>query len=138
MSTGDVLREPYETLSGRDWLGFAGIAGANFPAVSPEEQFAEKLHAYTLPRTGQENTRVKDLIDLVLLIERTRLDTARLPKAIRETFQRRKTHDVPPALIPPPASWSGPFSEMAAECGLELDVDKHFTVVAQFFGRLSS
>lgn len=41
VSTGDVLREPYETLSGRDWLGFAGIANAKFPAVSPEEQFAE-------------------------------------------------------------------------------------------------
>jgi hypothetical protein len=138
VSTGDVLREPYETLSGRDWLGFAGIAGANFPAVSPEEQFAEKLHAYTMPRTGRENTRVKDLIDLVLLIERTRLDAVRLPKAIRETFQRRKTHNVPPALTPPPASWSGPFLEMAVECGLEPGMDKHFSVVAQFFNGLRS
>jgi hypothetical protein len=99
VSTGDVLREPYETLSGRDWLGFAGIASAKFPAVSPEEQFAEKLHAYTLPRVGRENTRVKDLVDLVLLIERTQLDAARLPRAIRETFQRRKTHEIPSALI---------------------------------------
>ena len=48
VSAGDVLREPYETLSGRDWLGFAGIANATVRAVSPEEQFAEKLHAYTL------------------------------------------------------------------------------------------
>ena len=54
VSTGDVLRGPYESLSGRDWLEFAGIASATFPAVSPEEQFAEKLHAYTLPRTGRE------------------------------------------------------------------------------------
>lgn len=89
VSTGDVLRGPYESLSGRDWLEFAGIASATFPAVSPEEQFAEKLHAYTLPRTGRENTRVKDLVDLVLLIGRVRLNTSRLPQAIRETFQRR-------------------------------------------------
>ena len=137
VSTGDVLREPYEVLSGRDWLGFAGIARANFPAVSPEEQFAEKLHAYTLPRVGRENTRVKDLVDFVLLIERTTLDAARLPMAIRETFQRRRTHGVPPALIPPPTSWSGPFSEMAAECGLEPDIAKHFSIVAQFYSRLN-
>jgi hypothetical protein len=137
VSTGDVLREPYQSLSGRDWLGFAGIASATFPAVSPEEQFAEKLHAYTLPRVGRENTRVKDLVDLLLLIECTRLDAARLPIAIRETFQRRKTHVIPPALIAPPVSWSGPFSEMAAECGLELDMEKHFNLVAQFFHRLS-
>ena len=85
VSTGDVLREPYETLAGRDWLGFAGIPGANFPAVSPEEQFAEKLHAYTLPRVGRENSRVKDLVDLVLLIERTQLDA---PPGCRRPFAK--------------------------------------------------
>jgi hypothetical protein len=63
VSTGDVLRAPYESLLGRDWLWFAGISKMNFPAVSPEEQFAEKLHAYTLPRVSRENTRVKDLVD---------------------------------------------------------------------------
>ena len=137
VSTGDVLREPYESLSGRDWLGFAGVASANFPAVSPEEQFAEKLHAYTLPRVGRENTRVKDLVDLVLLIERTKLDATRLPKAIRETFQRRKTHGISPTLISPPASWSRPFAEMAAECGLEPDMEKHFGMVERFVNKLS-
>jgi hypothetical protein len=137
VSTGDVLREPYEWLSGRDWLRFAGISKTDFQAVSPEEQFAEKLHAYTLPRVGRENTRVKDLVDLILLIERTKLDAARLPKAIRETFQRRKTHEIPAALASPPFSWSRPFAEMAAECGLEPDIGKHFSVVTQFFRRLS-
>jgi hypothetical protein len=137
VSTGDVLREPYEWLSGRDWLRFAGISKTDFQAVSPEEQFAEKLHAYTLPRVGRENTRVKDLVDLILLIERTKLDAARLPKAIRETFQRRKTHEIPAALASPPLSWSRPFAEMAAECGLEPDIGKYFSVVTQFFRRLS-
>ncbi len=137
VSAGDVLREPYEILEGHDWMGFAGIAKARMPAVSGEEQFAEKLHAYTLPRAGRENTRVKDLVDLVLLIERTSLDTARLPEAIRETFQRRNTHSVPTALAPPPASWSGPFAELCGECGLEPDMEKQFGVVALFYSRLS-
>ena len=137
VSTGDVLREPYESLSGRDWLGFAGVASTGFRAVSPEEQFAEKLHAYTLPRGGRENTRVKDLVDLVLLIERTTMNAARLPKAIRETFQRRKTHEIPPALASPPASWSKPFAEMAVECGLAPNMEGQFEVVAKFFSGLS-
>ena len=136
VSTGDVLRGPYESLSGRDWLEFAGIASATFPAVSPEEQFAEKLHAYTLPRTGPENTRVKDLVDLVLLIGRVRLNTSRLPQAIRETFQRRKTHEIPSKLLPPPASWSGPLSAMATECRLEPDLEKLFGEVTQFFSTI--
>src|ERR1019366_1494123 len=136
VSTGDVLREPYESLSGRDWLWFAGIASAKIPAVSPEEQFAEKLHAFTLPRVSRENTRVKDLVDLLLLIERTRLDAARLPRAIRETFQRRRTHGIPSPLASPPGSWSKPFAEMARECGMATDMGKHFGVAEQFFNRL--
>ena len=136
VSTGDVLGQPYESLSGRDSLGFAGVASVQFQAVSPEEKFAEKLHPYTLPRAGRENTRVKDLVDLVLLIGRTHMDAARLPKAIHETLQRRKTHGIPPSLISPPAFWSKPFSEMAVECGLAPDMAEQFAVVAQFFGSL--
>ena len=79
---------------------------------------------------------MKDLVDLVLLIEQTKLDDTRLPKSIRETFQRRKTHEIPADLASPPASWSRPFAEMAVECGLELDIGKHFSVVTQFFRKV--
>ena len=66
-------------LEGRDWFGFAGLTRARVLAVSPEEQFAEKLHAYTLPREGRPNSRVKDLVDLILLIEQTKIvEIARL------------------------------------------------------------
>lgn len=136
VSSGDVLREPYEILEGRDWFGFAGLPRVRVPAVSPEEQFAEKLHAYTLPRTGRENTHVKDLVDLVLLIEQAKLDAARLAKSIRETFQRRNTHCIPTALAPPPVSWSARFSEMAEECGIDADIHKHFAAVEQFCQKL--
>jgi hypothetical protein len=137
VSSGDVLREPYEILEGRDWFGFAGLPRARVPAVSPEEQFAEKLHAYTLPRTGRENTRVKDLVDLVLLIEQAKLDVARLAKSIRETFQRRNTHSIPNTLAPPPTSWSVRFSEMAEECGIDTDIQKHFAAVEKFYQTLN-
>ena len=69
LSSGDVLREPFEHLEGHDWLGFAGLAPSKVPAISREEQFAEKLHAYSLPRAGSPNSRVKDLVDLVLLVD---------------------------------------------------------------------
>src|SRR5882724_237560 len=136
VSSGDVLREPYEILEGRDWFGFAGLSRARVPAISREEQFAEKLHAYTLPRKGRPNSRVKDLVDLVLLIEQSKLDIASLPKTIRDTFQRRKTHEVPTVLAEPPASWSTPFAELAQECGIEPDINNHFTVVRQFYDKL--
>ncbi len=137
VSSGDVLREPYEILEGRDWFVFAGLPRARVSAVSPEEQFAEKLHAYTLPRAGRENSRVRDLVDLVLLIEKVKLDESRLGKSIRETFKRRKTHVIPTTLTPPPALWSVPFSEMAEGCGLDADIHKHFTAVERFYQRLN-
>lgn len=118
ISSGDVLREPFEILEGHDWLGFAGIAKARLPAISREEQFAEKLHAYTLPREGRINTRVKDLVDMLLLIDSGGLDYVRLAENINGTFRRRSTHEVPGLLPPPPPIWEERFDELAVECRL--------------------
>jgi hypothetical protein len=50
------------------------------------------LHAYTLPRVSV-NSRVRDLIDMVLLIGSDTLDKAKTVKAFYLTFNRRKTHN---------------------------------------------
>jgi hypothetical protein len=50
-------------------LAFADIASLKIPVISVEQHFAEKIHAYTLPRVSGFNSRVKDLVDLVLLIQ---------------------------------------------------------------------
>src|SRR5260221_657029 len=60
VGVGDVLIEPLERIEGKDWLGFAGITKVSLQAISAEQQFAEKLHAYTLPRQTP-NSRVRDL-----------------------------------------------------------------------------
>jgi len=61
---GDVVSPPLETIV---WLGFAGIPPSRVQVIAREQQFAEKLHAYTLPRNSA-NSRVKDLVDMALLI----------------------------------------------------------------------
>jgi len=132
VSAGDVLHEPFEILEGQDWLGFAGIAKAKLPAISREEQFAEKLHAYTLPRTGHPNTRVKDLVDMVLLLESGTMAQARLAENIHATFRRRGTHDVPALLPSPQAGWAEPFGEMAAECGLDQNMTESHRRLADY------
>jgi hypothetical protein len=132
VSAGDVLREPFEILEGQDWLGFAGIAKAKLTAISREEQFAEKLHAYTLPRTGRPNTRVKDLVDMVLLFDSGTMDRTRLAEYIRATFRRRGTHEVPESLPPPQDAWADPFSALAAECGLNQNMGEHHQRLADF------
>jgi hypothetical protein len=136
VSAGDVLREPFEVLEGHDWLGFAGILPPKMPAISREEQFAEKLHAYSLPREGRPNSRVKDLVDLVLLVESSTLDLDRLGQCIKATFRRRDTHPVPSSLEPPPQTWAGPFVDLGSQCGLSQDLAAAFSRVAEYFSGL--
>jgi len=64
---GDVILEPFEILTTRDWLAFAEIPSPSITLIAREQQFAEKIHAYTAPRPSL-NSRVRDLVDLHLLI----------------------------------------------------------------------
>ena len=101
---GDVVLQPLETTECRDWLGFAGIEKPRVWMISGEQQFAEKIHAYTLPRSSQ-NSRVKDLVDLALLIDNDQLDRPKVVNALHLTFARRGTHALPASLSAPPADW---------------------------------
>lgn len=111
------------------------MAGS-FPTISREEHFAQKIHAYTLPRGERANTRVKDLIDLVLLIDAGTLDMGRLKRDIALTFERRKTHKIQDMLASPPDFWEPVFSKLAAECEIEGDIKAQFERVCGFYERL--
>jgi hypothetical protein len=132
---GDAVMQPLETIICRDWLGFAGIESSRVRMIAREQQFAEKIHAYTLPRNAA-NSRVKDLVDMALLIGAGGLDKRRILDALRLTFERRGTHDLPAGLIPPPADWQIPFRALAEECGLPADVAAVFAGVQEFLGEV--
>jgi len=129
---GDVVMQPLETIVCRDWLGFAGIESSRVWMIAREQQFAEKIHAYTLPRNSS-NSRVKDLVDLALLIGSDGLDKQGILNALRLTFERRRTHDLPAGLITPPADWQIPFHALAEECGLPTGVTVVFAGVQKYF-----
>jgi hypothetical protein len=129
---GDVVMQPLETIGCRDWLEFAGIESPRVRMIGREQQFAEKIHAYTLPRNAA-NSRVKDLVDMALLIGSGGLDKPRILDALRLTFERRGTHDLPAGLVPPPADWQVPFRALAEECGLPADIAAVFAGVREFF-----
>lgn len=132
---GDVVLEPLETAECRDWLGFAGIERPRVWMISREQQFAEKVHAYTLPRSSQ-NSRVKDLVDLALLIGDGRLDGRRVADALHLTFARRETHTLPASLSTPPEDWQMPFRALAEECGLDPDIAAVFESVQAFLEKV--
>jgi hypothetical protein len=115
---GDAVVGEPERLTGDDLLSFAGIGPATALAIPAAQQFAEKLHAYTYPWSGRLNTRSKDLVDLVLLIERGPPDMEDIRRALEATFATRGTHPLPGTLTPPPTAWASEFVGMATEAGL--------------------
>ena len=137
LGVGDEVLEPLEEVVGEDWLGFAGIPAVSVPALSTEQHWAEKFHAYTRPREAA-NSRVRDLVDLVLIIERRDLSSARIRAAVDATFVRRGTHPVPTDVLPPPSDWEKPFIALAAECGLDYTANTAHERVESFWRALRS
>jgi hypothetical protein len=74
----DVVRDPLQQAKMRDWLGLAGISPPSVPMIQREQQFVERLHAYTLPRSAAPNSRARDLVDMVLLIQSRTLESSRV------------------------------------------------------------
>jgi predicted nucleotidyltransferase component of viral defense system len=128
---GDVVIQPLETIECFDWLNFAGIQQPKVRVISCEQQFAEKIHAYTLPRSST-NSRVKDLVDLLLLSRDNQVDKLRSLNALRVTFERRNTHALPASLIAPPEEWRIPFEALAADCGVKIGLLEAFEELLQF------
>ena len=69
---------------------------------------------------------------MVLLIRGEKLDKDKTAAAVRATFLKRATHDVPKELDPPPAEWEAVFDALAKECDLPMKLREGFEVVHEF------
>ena len=132
---GDALVGEPERLVGDDLLSFAGTTrfGARNPQGTAVRREAPRLH---LPLVGANNTRSKDLVDL-LLIEPGPLDAGDVRKALEATFSSRATHPLPTTLQPPPSEWRDEFTGMAAEAGLSTrEYLEAFAILERFWTTL--
>ena len=105
----------------RSMLAFAGFPDHQIEAVDPAQHFAEKLHAFTRPHGDRANSRVKDLPDLLLLMDQGLAPTAELADTVGHVFAVRSSHDLPERLPDPPAEWADRYATLAEELGLEAD-----------------
>lgn len=135
---GNPIIEPLDPVKGEDWLAFAGLHTREVAAISLEQHFAEKIHAYTQPRVKQDNSRSKDLVDMVLLIRTGKLNTCRVKEAMQIIFEFRGTHPVPNELELPPRSWVRPFTRMAKECNLKANLGEVFEELCDFLDKCNS
>jgi hypothetical protein len=136
VSIGDGWIKDQDNLEPRDWLAFAGIPPLGFPATTVEQQLAEKIHSYTLPRQ-KPNSRIKDLVDIVLLTRSFKINKERMVESLKRTFKLRKTHSIPGELSPPPADWENTFSELSDESELKLDLTGAFEHLKEFYGNIA-
>lgn len=132
----DIVVNKVDKMKGGDWLDFCDISSPLISMITEEQQFAEKVHAYTLPRDGRVNSRVKDLVDLVLLLERHGFDLPECKEALQRVFKVRGTHALPDQLLTPPDQWVSHFQVMAAECGINPNMADAYDKVARFFERV--
>ncbi len=123
-----------EEVLGDNFLQFAGLEPLKLQVPIKEEVFAEKLHAYTYPREN-ENTRVKDILDLMLLVK-DGLDSKKAAKALNGVFAIRGTHESPETLLPPPESWTKVYAELIRDTDISYSLKESFETVAEFFTKV--
>jgi hypothetical protein len=115
---GDPVLEPADLISAPSLLAFAGLEPVLFPCYPLSQHLAEKVHALTQPHAAGASSRVKDLVDVLLISDQESLGADGITAAIAATFGVRNTHAVPPTFPEPPDNWRLPYGRMAMEVGL--------------------
>lgn len=96
-------------------LDFAGIAPTEVEIVDVHRHAAEKLHAMTRDFGDRENSRVRDLLDLVILIEHDLLMPEALAEQARAVWSEREQTNPPSRLPSLPTSWPARYEELAED-----------------------
>lgn len=102
-----------------------GIEPVTIAAVDIAQHAAEKFHALARRYADDRpSTRVKDLVDLILMLDTDLLPDDRLGERLRAVYEARDARAVPPVLPDPPAAWRVGYTAMATELGLgSIDLD---------------
>lgn len=100
-------------------LDFAGVPAVEVEIVDINRHAAEKFHGMLKQFGDRENTRVRDLGDLMLMEEEELLDLPTLEVAVQKVWSERG--GTPPFPFPElPAGWSERYERLATDNDIEL------------------
>lgn len=134
---GDPLVPPFDELEGSDLLAFSEIPRPEIRATSRAQHLAEKIHALTFPFDDRVNTRVKDLIDVQLLMNLGLPEPPVVKDVVDKIFSARQRHPVPQQIQNPPETWVSSFTAMALDVGLtETRVENAVSRLNDYWSRL--
>ena len=114
-------------------LDFAGIPSAVVEIIDIHRHAAEKLHAMLRTFGDRENSRVRDLVDIVILLEHDLLDPAKLADAAKRVWAERDGVEPPNAVARLPESWPARYERLAADHDLQT---RSFPVAVTLVDRL--
>lgn len=114
----DISPRPHElheaeTLTISNSLDFAGVPETRIEIIDVHRHAAEKFHGMLREFGDRENSRVRDLVDLVILVEHDLLDPALTAAAVRQVWASRESSDPPTRLPPLPESWPVRYEQLA-------------------------
>lgn len=134
---GDTIVPPADTLEGSDVLAFADIPRPLIRATSRAQHLAEKVHALTRPFDDRINTRVKDLADVMLLMDLGLPEPSVVRSVVEEIFTTRRHHEIPRSVGPLPVTWVSSFTAMASELGLvQTTIESATARLNEYWGRM--
>ena len=99
-------------------LDFAGVTTPIIEIVALRRHAAEKFHAMLKEFGDRENTRVRDLVDLVILTEHELLQPPAVAQAVVQVWSERDGVGPPTELPRLPVGWPDRYETLAAEHGL--------------------
>lgn len=114
-------------------LDFAGIPAPVVEIVDVHRHAAEKFHAMLRDYGDRDNSRVRDLVDLVIMVEHDLLAPATVAARTIEVWTERDGADPPAALPLLPESWPIRYERIAADHDLET---RTFPAAVALVGRL--
>jgi hypothetical protein len=121
-----------EALETSEVLAFAGVEPVTVKAISIEQHIAEKVHAYTKSYGSRQNSRVKDLVDLMLLSGHRPIAMTELGTVLDAVFRSRATHELPKSFPLPPDDWRDAYQKLSETLPITSDIDEAHASVAAF------
>lgn len=129
----DPIIAALERLTALPILEFAGIQPTTFPSYSESQHLAETIHAFTREYGTHSNTRVRDLIDILLIAMTSELKGDDIMHALHLIFEARATHEIPTNLPDPPSDWARSFPRFREELELPWSDLKEAVQAARLF-----
>ena len=133
MCLDDALMDETEKVPLGTHFEFAGLATVDGEQLSEAQHFAEKLHALTRDLGSVSNSRVKDLVDLVIMIKNGSLDPVKVAGATAYVFTHRNQHALPTEIPRPNANWQQKYADMVKELGLEVSYEEALRLVDAYY-----